>query len=218
MPRARIPRIPQAGVLAFGVTIAGPEDVLSLWFGPVDDPAYPQSQPKLWWSKDAAVDADIRARFHDTWAAAGRGELAGWSSTPRGRLAHILVLDQLARNMHRDSPDMYALDDEAQDLVLEGLLQGAHRALIGQERNFFYMPLMHAENVALQRLCVRLFAQAADEARPADLEGAKSSLDFARRHAVIVERFGRFPHRNEILGRPSTAEEQAFLQEPGSSF
>jgi uncharacterized protein (DUF924 family) len=200
------------------MAIATPDDVLALWFGPLDDPAYPQARASLWWSKDPAVDADIRARFEATWIAAGQGGLVTWSATPRGRLAHVLLLDQLARNMHRDTPQMYALDDEAQDLVLQGLLLGVHHALLGQERTFFYMPLMHAESVALQRLCVRLFAQMAEEARPADAEGARRTLDYAHQHAVIVERFGRFPHRNAILGRASTPEEQAFLEEPGSSF
>ena len=197
---------------------ATPEQILGLWFGDLADPAYPEARPKLWWSKDPAVDADLRARFEPTWAAAAQGGLAGWADTPRGRLAHVLVLDQLARNMHRDDPKMYALDPEAQDLVLHGLELGAHHGLAFLERTFFFMPLMHAESVALQRLCVRLFARAADEARPADADEARRYLDYARQHAVIVERFGRFPHRNQLLGRVSTAEEQAFLQEPGSSF
>jgi len=140
------------------------------------------------------------------------------SRTARGRLAHVLVLDQLSRNMHRDTPDMYRLDDEAQDLVLEGIERGADRALLPLESWFFYMPLMHAESVALQRMCVRLFARLRAEARPADAGMFEDTLDYARQHAVIVERFGRFPHRNQILGRESTEEERAFLEQPGSSF
>lgn len=198
--------------------LATPDDILSFWFGPIDADAYPARRDELWWSKNPEVDAECRARFLDTWAAAGRGELAGWKQTPRGRLALVIVLDQLSRNMHRDRPEMYAYDDEAVDVVLEGIEAGADRALTSVEQVFFYMPLMHVESVPLQRMCVRVFARLVEEARPAERDKAQMHLDFAERHAVIVERFGRFPHRNTILGRQSSAEERAFLEQPGSSF
>lgn len=200
------------------MTTVTPEDVLSYWFGDIAALTYPQVKSDLWWSKKSDVDALIKERFFGTWRAAKEGALSSWCETPRGRLAHVLVIDQLARNMHRDSPDMYALDDDAQDLTLQGLLEGADRALTRVEATFLYMPLMHAENVAMQRLCVRLFARMVEEARPADVARAQNHLDFARQHLVIVERFGRFPHRNEILGRASTPEEVEFLKEPGSGF
>lgn len=200
------------------MAIVTPDDVLSYWFGDIAALTYPELKSELWWAKKPEVDAFIKDRFGPTWQAAKDGELAPWSETPRGRLAHVIVLDQLARNMHRETPDMYLLDDEAQDLVLQGLLAADDRALTRVEATFMYMPLMHAENVAMQRLCVRLFARMEKEARPVDVERAQKYLDFARQHLVIVERFGRFPHRNQILGRESTAEETEFLKEPGSGF
>ncbi len=200
------------------MALSTPNDVLSYWFGDAESPDYPVSLPKIWWGKDEAVDAAIKAQFAETLVAADAGKLAEWRQTPRGLLAHIILIDQLSRNMHRNSPDMYALDDEAQDLVLLALEDDTHLALTATERSFLYMPLMHAENVALQRLGVRLFAQSLRHAPPAGIKGAEFTLNYAKQHMVIVERFGRFPHRNEILGRTSTAEEVAFLKEPGSSF
>jgi len=200
------------------MSLATPEDILSYWFGDFSAPDYPKPQPQIWWGKGEALDAEIRERFGPTLEAAARGECSAWNESPRGLLAHILLFDQLSRNMHRDSPAMYAHDADAQDLVLQALDGETHLALTEVERPFLYMPLMHAENVALQRLCVRLFAQAMRHATPGFKADAERTWDYAKQHAVIVERFGRFPHRNEILGRTSTAEELAFLQEPGSSF
>lgn len=195
-----------------------PEAVLSTWFGPVDAPDYPQRNDKLWWGKDPAADAELRARFGAALDAAGRGELASWLATPRGHLAVVILLDQLSRNIHRDTAQMYALDDEAVDLVLRGLEAGVDRALAPRERVFFYMPLMHAESVPLQRKCVRLFKGLAAEVAEGERSAYAGNVDFAIRHLDIVERFGRFPHRNAILGRPSTDEEAEFLTQPGSSF
>ena len=143
---------------------------------------------------------------------------AGSWRTKEGRLAHIILVDQMSRNMYRDDPRMFAQDDLGQELALLCLISdqyydGYH------ERMFQYMPLMHAENVALQRLCVHLFEREMDMAQSEDVrKAAANNHDFAQRHEVIVARFGRFPHRNEVLGRTSTAQEIAFLKEPGSSF
>lgn len=200
------------------MTVSTPHDVLSFWFGPIDAPDYPQPQPQIWWGKGEALDDEIRTRFGATLEAAARGELADWNSTPRGRLAHVIVMDQFSRNIHRDKAEMYALDHEVQDVALRALLENTPLALTPVERTFLYMPFMHAENVALQRLCVRLCAQELEGAPPAGVEAAQKYLDYARQHAVIVERFSRFPHRNTILGRVSTEEELAFLKEPNSSF
>lgn len=189
----------------------GPSDVLSFWFGDVDAASYPAPQPKLWWSGDAEVDARVRERFGATLDAAAAGALADWDATPRGLLAHVIVLDQLTRNAYRGTARMYALDDEAQDLTLRALRRGDELALHPEERGFLIMPLMHAENVALQRLCVRLFEELRDAARPVDRQGADGRVVFALRHLRVVERFGRFPHRNGILGRTTTEEEAAFL-------
>lgn len=195
-----------------------PEDVLSFWFGAHDDPAYPQTRSALWWGKDPETDADIRARFGPLLDRFAEGGLRDWATSARGTLALVVLLDQLTRNMHRDGSGMYALDHEAQDLVLKALDRQLDRDLLPQERAFLFMPLMHAENRALQRLACRLFTRDASTARPADRAGADNMRDYAEKHRVIVERFGRFPHRNSILGRESTPEEQAFLAGPDSSF
>lgn len=195
-------------------------DVLEVWFGPLDAPDYPVSNPGLWWGKDPAADAALRERFGGLLDRAAAGELAAWNEAPRTSLAFVVLLDQLSRNVHRDTARMYALDDEAVDAVLRGLERGFDAELAPRERVFFYMPLMHAESVPLQRKCVRLFSALASD--PAIPEGPRAAfagnVDFAIRHLEIVERFGRFPHRNAILGRPSTPEELEFLKQPGSSF
>ena len=195
-----------------------PEDVLSFWFGPLDAPDYPQNHMAKWWKKDPAFDASCREAFAEALDASGRGELAHWAETADGRQAHILLIDQLSRNMHRDTGAMYAQDDLGLELCLLSLAHGDAWGRQYREVQFFLMPLMHAEDRVIQRLSVRMFARAVASASDDDRKGAEGGLDYAERHAAIVERFGRFPHRNALLGRDSTAEEIAFLKEPGSSF
>ena len=194
-----------------------PEDVLEYWLGPPGDDD-PQSRMKLWFSKNDDTDREIRERFGDAVEAAGRGELAAWRATPRGALAEIILLDQFTRNIHRNDGRSWALDDEALDRCLMALEAGHDRGLHLFERLFMYLPLEHAENRALQRKSVRLFTRMVDEVPDEQREMAESFLDYAVKHEVIVERFGRFPHRNALLGRESTPEELAFLETPGSSF
>ncbi len=195
-----------------------PKDVLEYWFGPMDQPGYPENRSEMWWKKNPDVDAEILSKFGATCEASARGELEGWRETKEGRLAHIILIDQMARNMHRGSADMFAQDALGQELALLCLMSdefypGYH------ERMFQYMPLMHAETLSLQRLCVHLFQREIDMAQTEEVkEAAVNNHDYAVRHMVIVERFGRFPHRNEVLGRDSTPEEIEFLKEPGSSF
>ncbi len=198
--------------------MTSPEDVLSYWFDDLGAADYPRRNLEMWWKHQPEVDETIRQRFGGAIDRAAEGALAGWCDTPRGTLALIIVMDQFTRNCRRGTPGMYALDDEAQDLALRSLDAGVDTHLTYDEKGFIYMPFMHAENVALQRLCVRLFERQAACARPADKEVADNSVDYARRHLEIVERFGRFPHRNEILGRASTPEEIEFLKQPNSSF
>lgn len=194
-----------------------PKDVLEYWFGPYGA-GYPADQSEIWWKKNPDVDSEIKDRFGDACEASARGELAAWRDTKEGRLAHIILVDQMSRNMHRDDAKMFAQDDLGQELALICLISdefydGYH------ERMFQYMPLMHAENLALQRLCVHLFKREMEMAQAdAVQKAAENNHDFAKRHEVIIARFGRFPHRNKILGRESTKEEIAFLKEPGSSF
>jgi uncharacterized protein (DUF924 family) len=196
--------------------MAEPETILTTWFP--SDPALAQ---KLWWGKDAAIDADLRERFGSTLAAARRGELDGWAETARGRLALVIVLDQMSRNIHRGSPEAFAGDAKARDLVHAGLERGHDRELPPDQRVFMYMPLEHSESLAEQDQCVALFQALADEVAATDAELGKRYayyLTFADRHREIIARFGRFPHRNAVLGRESTAEELEFLTQPNSSF
>lgn len=193
-----------------------PADVLRFWFGPDGTP--PLANASKWYAKDDAFDREIEARFGATLDLASRGALDAWKATPRGRLALVIVLDQFSRNVFRGTPRAFAADARACELVREGLAAGDEAALTIVERWFLYMPLMHAEDVALQRECVAAFERLHADA-PEDLaKSVANSLDYAKRHAEIVERFGRFPHRNDILGRASTPEEVEFLKQPGSSF
>ncbi|MCF5766342.1 DUF924 family protein [Aeromonas veronii] len=196
------------------------QPLLDLWFGDeADDVLRATRQAPLWWGKSSETDALLASRFGEQAEAAAEGSLAHWADTPSGRLALILLLDQLPRNIHRGTPAAFAQDPLARDLCLKGLSIGADKSLSPLERVFFYLPLEHAESREQQARSVALFeALAAEQAgTPAQATFARFA-DFARRHQVIIERFGRFPHRNDILGRTSTPEEAAFLQQPGSGF
>lgn len=186
-----------------------PDDVLDFWFG----------QPKeKWFAKDAAFDALLRERFGGALEDAARGDLDGWKATPRGRVALVVLLDQLSRNIFRGTPRSFAQDSKALALALEGLDNGDAAKLAPLERYFLVMPLMHAEDMAMQRRCITELEKLRAEA-PSDLEKLfDDAIRYGGMHAAIIERFGRFPHRNAVLGRASTAEEEAFLREPGSSF
>lgn len=175
-------------------------DVLDFWFGALT--------PKQWWSKDPVLDRAIAERFGALLERAARCELHAWRRTPHGRLAEVIVLDQFPRNIHRDTPGAFACDPLALALAQEAVARGDDAALSPTERVFLYLPYMHSESAAIQALSVALYER----------NGLVDNLDFAQRHKAIIDRFGRYPHRNEILGRPSTTEELAFLKEPGSRF
>jgi len=193
-----------------------PEEVLSFWFGPPG--GEPFANAAKWYRKDDAFDLEIKERFEAALEAGAKGELASWKADPRGRLALVVLLDQMSRNMFRGSPRAFAQDRFAVDVALASLDDGDEASFSIQERQFLYMPLMHAENVDLQRRCSACFERLRNDG-PAELrEKLDSNVKYARMHADIVERFGRFPHRNAVLGRPSTPEEEAFLKQPGSSF
>ncbi len=194
-------------------------DVLDYWFGQApDDAGVIAERSGLWWGKDEAVDRHIRDCYGGLIAQAADGHLESWRDSPRGLLALIILTDQFPRNVHRGTPDAFALDPLARALCLDLLHQGMHRELRPIERIFAWLPLEHSESPADQASCVALMQGLADsvlaELRPA-FDGY---VEYARQHQHIIERFGRFPHRNVILGRTSTAEELAFLQTPGSSF
>jgi uncharacterized protein (DUF924 family) len=196
-----------------------PQDVLDEWFGGApDDPATAERKAPLWWGRSEATDAALRERFAATHEAAGRGELDGWAATPAGRVALVVVLDQLSRNLHRGTPRAFAHDPAALRLATEAVERGEDRTLPFFHRVFLYLPFEHSERLDDQERCCRLMDRLVAES-PAPLqELARGYLDYARQHRDIVARFGRFPHRNAILGRPSTPEELRFLEQPGSSF
>ncbi|MCS0538690.1 DUF924 domain-containing protein [Aeromonas veronii] len=196
------------------------QPLLDFWFGDeADDVPRTTRQAPLWWGKSSETDALLASRFGELAEAAAKGSLTHWADAPSGRLALILLLDQLPRNIHRGTPAAFAQDPLARDLCLKGLSIGADKSLSPLERVFFYLPLEHAESREQQARSVALFeALAAEQAGTPAQATFAGFADFARRHQVIIERFGRFPHRNDILGRTSTPEEAAFLQQPGSGF
>ncbi len=196
-----------------------PQEVLEFWFGSnPNDAAVAEERASLWWSKNDETDAEVCRRFESLVISAEQGGLQEWLSTPEGRLALIIVTDQLPRNIYRGSASAFRFDDIARTACLQGLIPRCDRLLRPIHRVFFYLPLEHSENLDDQHRCVQLFQEllqgVSEHLRPT-FEGY---VDFALRHQVIVQRFGRFPHRNAILGRESTAEELQFLKEPGSSF
>lgn len=187
-----------------------PKDVLAFWFDP--------NVEAVWFDRDEALDAQIRERFGATWEAAVRGDLDNWADTPEGWLALLIVLDQFSRNLHRDDARAWSADVKAQAVALVGIARGDDRRLAPAERLFAYMPLEHAEDVSLQRHCVQLFEAMLAHVPATERERFEGFLDFARRHHDVIERFGRFPHRNAMLGRRSTPDEQAYLDSPGAGF
>ncbi|MFM5565413.1 DUF924 family protein [Aeromonas veronii] len=196
------------------------QPLLDLWFGDeADDVLRATRQAPLWWGKSSETDALLASRFGELVEAAAKGSLAHWADIPSGRLALILLLDQLPRNIHRGTPAAFTQDPLARDFCLKGLSIGVDKSLSPLERVFFYLPLEHAESREQQARSVALFETLAAEQAGTPAQATFAGFaDFARRHQVIIERFGRFPHRNDILGRTSTPEEAAFLQQPGSGF
>lgn len=174
--------------------------ILEFWFEEID-----RSQ---WWVKDEAFDKLLTDKFLEVHVRATRCELYEWRVTVQGRLAEIIVLDQFSRNMFRGTPQSFSNDPLALALAQEAVSSGADKLLDPQQRSFLYMPFMHSESLKIHEVATDLFRE----------NGIQSSLDFELKHKTILERFGRYPHRNSILGRTSTAEEVAFLKLPGSGF
>lgn len=198
--------------------------LLDFWFGPRPFTAAGlRERMRFWFSGDAPElvemrDRDLEMRFGSLAARALAGELTSWADSPRRRLALILLLDQLPRNIHRGTAAAFAGDAAAAALAQEGLEQAADAALDPVERIFFYMPLQHAESPEQQELSVAAYRRLRAEAPPGLDDVFESTLDYAVLHRDIVLRFGRFPHRNVALGRQSTAEEQLWLQREGLRF
>ena len=177
-----------------------PESVLSFWFEEIT--------PKQWWSKSSEFDLEIASRFGDLHRAAARCELFSWRESPTGRLAEIIVLDQFSRNIYRDQAQAFDCDAVALALAQSAIASQADSALSIKQRGFLYMPFMHSESTLIHEQALRLF----------DAPGLEDNLKSELKHKAIIDRFGRYPHRNVLLGRLSTEEELAFLQTPGSSF
>jgi len=194
--------------------------VIQFWFGPLEatDSVIAGRQSTLWWGKDEETDREIRNRFEPLVQAAGAGKLDEWQSSPEGWLALVLLLDQFPRNIYRDRPAMYKFDERARSLCVEGLETGIDSHLRPIQRVFFYLPLEHSESADDQARCVDLMRGLAREV-PEDQKAVFADfVGYAEAHRKVVDRFGRFPHRNAILGRESTEEEIDFLNQPGSSF
>ena len=188
------------------------EDILDYWFGEIKDGVTAENRGQLWYGSSAETDSAITARYADRLQQANTGELDQWKETARGRLALVILFDQFSRNSFRKSAQAFSFDHKAQALVLEGIELGHDKELQGIERNFFYMPLEHAEELELQLLCVEKNKQLLEDVPEASRAALQSSVDYAVDHQVVIERFGRFPHRNEVLGRESTEEELIYLQ------
>jgi uncharacterized protein (DUF924 family) len=194
--------------------------VLDFWFGASGaDGSLDPARKKMWFGDGRKYDAEIQQKFGMLHERASRGELdADGAATPCGRMALIILLDQMSRHIHRDTPRAFAQDPVAQKLALDGINHKMDRDLIPAQRAFFYLPFEHAEDIGMQRVSLRCFDALARAAAPAFKKDYDSFYDYGRRHHDIIERFGRFPHRNAILGRASTPEEIEFLKQPGSSF
>ncbi len=175
-------------------------EILKFWFEEVE--------PSYWFKKDLVFDELIRSRFLDFYIAATRCELYEWRQTAEGRLAEIILLDQFSRNMFRDLPQAFAFDSLAVALTQEAIAGGFDQQLELNQRKFLYMPLMHSESLVIHQLAEKMFSQA----------GLEDNYSYEISHKKIIEQFGRYPHRNQVLGRTSTREELLFLQQPGSSF
>ena len=193
--------------LSTGTLISG-EDILNTNYKSVLDFWFSELSAKDWFVTSDDIDKTIRQRFSLLHASASRGECWVWRKTPLGRLAEIIVLDQFSRNIFRDDKRAFAQDAMALVLAQEAIAQGEDLELSPVQRSFLYMPYMHSESLKVHEEAEKLFLA----------PGLENNLAFERKHKVIIERFGRYPHRNSVLGRESTEEESEFLKQPGSSF
>lgn len=175
-------------------------EIIEFWFD--------ELSPKDWYKKDLVFDQEIITRFKKTYEQAICGELSHWRTSIEGRLAEVIVLDQFSRNMFRDKSQAFQFDSLALILAQEASKDPKVSELASNKKSFLYMPFMHSESLSVHKEAVRLFTEV----------GLEGNLEFELKHKVIIERFGRYPHRNKILGRESTTEEIEFLAGPGSSF
>jgi len=175
-------------------------DIIHFWFTEI--------KPRNWFIKDLEFDAMLKRRFGDIHQKVAAGELGNWREKPLGRLAEVIVLDQFSRNLFRGSAQAFAYDGQALVLAQMAIREGVDLNFKAQQKSFLYMPFMHSESQVIHQHAVALFNQV----------GIENNYDFELKHKAIIDRFGRYPHRNEVLGRASSAEELKFLSGPGSSF
>lgn len=194
-----------------------PESLLAYWIGDAADTADAAvARRKLWFKKSFETDTEIAERFGETLSALAGGLAFEWAvASPRARLAAIIAFDQFPRNMFRGTAAAFEFDTRALDLCTHGILLAEDMGLKSVERQFFYMPLEHSEKISDQDLAIKAFGGALRSAPEAFKPILQDALDYAQAHREVISRFGRFPHRNEILARPSTAEEQTWLKEHG---
>ncbi|MGB7287265.1 MAG: DUF924 family protein [Salaquimonas sp.] len=176
------------------------DEVIKFWFN--------EAKPEQWFKKDSAFDAEIASRFQETVEAAIKGDLDSWKSDDTGQLALIIMLDQFTRNIFRETPKAFKGDEKALAICLESLAEGFLQRNEQNWRYFMLMPMMHSEDLSVQNASLPLFKKYA----------TKNAYGYAEKHRDIIAEYGRFPHRNEILGRTSTQKENEFLTQPGSSF
>ncbi len=192
--------------------------ILSYWFADIGDGFDIGEQHKLWYTGGPAVDQAIERQFGPWVERALSGELFGWLATPSGTAALVILLDQFTRNIFRGDAKAFSGDAQARDIVKQALAEGLDKSLTPIQRSFFYLPLEHSESLADQQACIAQFEQLLAEVPDEGRTSIQSSLDFAIKHRDIIAQFGRFPHRNEALGRDSTSEELAYLGAGGARF
>ena len=192
------------------VAMKGPEEILTFWLDEVGE--------KRWYAQDEALDARVRDQFEETWEAAMEGRFGLWLTYPSGALAYIVLLDQFTRNVFRGSGDAFQHDSLARELALDLIDSGRKDELYPIEQGLVFMPLEHSEELALQERCVELFEALTDEVPESITDTFANFTQYAIKHRDIIARFGRFPHRNALLGRESTPEEVAYLNDGGETF
>jgi len=200
------------------------EEVLEFWFEGITDQStfnMKKNPFKKWFKKDVKFDEKIRSQFEVDYLKAKNGEYMDWMYSQEGRLALVILLDQFSRNMYRNLPQMYDTDEQALDLTLLSIKEKDDQKYQCIERTFLYMPLQHAEDLEMQDLSIECFEQLTKDAEKSSPENAQYfqyNYDYAKKHKEVVEQFSRFPHRNDILGRPTTNSEREYLNKPGSGF
>jgi uncharacterized protein (DUF924 family) len=194
------------------------EKILDFWLGDVQDGMSPPHKRKLWYASTPELDEQISGDFKSVLVDAAAGKYNLWQANPRGQLALILLFDQFSRNIFRERAQAFAYDPLALDICLQGIELGSDRSLCLIERVFYYHPLQHAEELEHQQKCVALHMQLAQDTSGEQQQFVQNSLKFVQEHRDLIARFGRFPHRNAVLGRKSTAEELLYLSSGGKRF